>query len=63
VASAPECTEWTDEHHATFRIRHGVDEWRVAISVDPDTGEVLDEVVTITPPSTHRFDVSVPAQP
>lgn len=53
------CTSWRSEHDATFRIRAGVDEWKAVVVVDPETGETTSAVTAPTPPSSHRFDITV----
>ncbi|MCU1387938.1 MAG: hypothetical protein JWL72_1276 [Ilumatobacteraceae bacterium] len=53
-----ECVECADESSATFRVRLGVDEWKIKVVADAETGVVSATTVTATPPSARRFDVS-----
>ena len=52
-----ECVE-SSESSATFRVRLGVDEWKVKVVADPETGDVSGTTTTSTPPSARRFDVA-----
>ncbi|MCU1397176.1 MAG: hypothetical protein JWN62_285 [Acidimicrobiales bacterium] len=54
-----DCIECADGSSATFRVRLGVDEWKIKVAADPETGVVSGTTVTATPPSSRRFDVSV----
>ena len=54
-----DCIECADGSSATFRVRLGVDEWKIKVEADPENGVVSGTTVTATPPSSRRFDVSL----